>query len=65
MWMRMFTMEVNTADENFVYENSVKKIMMGLKIKNIEEVDRIPLRILNDGVEQRFPTTGTGPGTGT
>ena len=38
-------------DENFMSEMNVRKCMTGLKIKNCEGVDRIPLRILNDGAE--------------
>ena len=41
-------------DENFIYETRVKRIMMNLKIKNCEGIDRIPLRILNDGAEQLY-----------
>ena len=37
--------------ENFFEETKVKICMMGLKIKNCEGHDRIPLRILNDGAE--------------
>ena len=32
-------------------ELNVRKCLKGLKIKNCEGVDRIPLRILNDGAE--------------
>ena len=32
-------------------EIRVKRIMKGLKIKKCEGVDRIPLRVLNDGAE--------------
>ena len=38
-------------DENFMTESNVKRCLMDLKIKNCEGVDRIPLRILNDGAE--------------
>ena len=32
-------------------ELNVRRCLVGLKIKNCEGVDRIPLRILNDGAE--------------
>ena len=35
-------------------EAYVKKVMMGLKIKNSEGIDRIPLRVLNDGAEYLY-----------
>ena len=43
-----------TPDENFIDEISVKRIMMNLKIKSCEGIDRIPLRILNDGAEHLY-----------
>ena len=36
---------------NFITEENVGKVMTGLKIKNCEGFDRIPLRILNEGAE--------------
>ena len=32
-------------------ELNVRKCLIGLKIKNCEGVDRVPLRILNDGAQ--------------
>ena len=32
-------------------ESNVRKCLNGLKIKNCEGVDRVPLRILNDGAQ--------------
>ena len=42
---------IHAGDENFISELNVRKCLTGLKIKNCEGVDRIPLRILNDGAE--------------
>ena len=42
---------MNVNNENFMTESNVKRCLMDLKIKNCEGVDRIPLRILNDGAE--------------
>ena len=42
---------MNVGNENFMSEINLKRCLMGLKIKNCEGVDRIPLRILNDGAE--------------
>ena len=42
---------IHAGDENFMSELNVRKCLTGLKIKNCERVDRIPLRILNDGAE--------------
>ena len=42
---------LNVTNENFMTEQNVRKCLKGLKIKNCEGVDRIPLRILNDGAE--------------
>ena len=39
------------VNEDFMTEVNVAKIMKGLKIKNCEGFDRIPLRILNEGAE--------------
>ena len=41
----------NINDENFMTEENVLKVMKGLKMKNCEGVDRIPLRVLNEGAE--------------
>ena len=40
---------MNTGDENFMSETNVMRCRTSLKIKNCEGVDRIPLRVLNDG----------------
>ena len=42
---------MNEGEENFMTETRVLKCMKGLKIKNSEGVDRIPLRVLNDRAE--------------
>ena len=42
---------LNAGNENFMTELNVKNCLTSLKIKNCEGVDRIPLRILNDGAD--------------
>ena len=45
---------LNAADENFMTELNVRMCLTGLKIKNCEGTDRIPLRILNDVAKIMF-----------
>ena len=44
LWTRL----MNEGEENFMTETRVLKCIKGLKIKNCEGVDRIPLRVLNE-----------------
>ena len=45
------TEKLNAADELFMTELNVREVLSKLKIKNCERMDRIPLRILNEGAE--------------
>ena len=42
---------MNAENEFFMTEIKVREVLSTLKIKNCEGVDRIPLRILNEGAE--------------
>ena len=43
--------KVNTENKMFMDRNSIKECIMSLKMKNTEGYDRIPQRILVDGVD--------------
>ena len=43
--------KVNCADENFMTLKNVSNAMKSIKIKNCEGYDRIPQRVLNEGME--------------
>ena len=45
------TKQINAENEFFMTELRVREVIATLKIKNCEGIDRIPLRILNEGAE--------------
>jgi hypothetical protein len=45
------TRKVNVLNKNFMDRNSVRECILNLKIKNSEGWDRIPQRVLVDGLE--------------
>ena len=49
---------INAQDEFFMTDINIFKILKNLKIKNCEEFDRIPLRILNEGAEKLVTPLG-------
>ena len=42
---------MHSTSEFFMTELKVRKVLSNLKIKNCEGIDRIPLRVLNEGAE--------------
>ena len=45
------TGQINAENEFFMTELNIREVLSKLKIKNCEGIDRIPLRILNEGAE--------------
>ena len=43
--------KVNCNDENFMTESNILECVKTIKIKNVEGYDRIPQRVLVDGIE--------------
>ena len=43
--------QINAESEFFMTELKIREVMSNLKVKNCEGIDRIPLRILNEGAE--------------
>ena len=43
--------KVNSTNKNFMTENEILEAVKSLKMKNSEGYDRIPQRILIDGIE--------------